>query len=95
MISRDSYDPSGIKVAVLLNGAALCTDIGCFDALERPALWSDAEASVDLVRFACHFNELPKVLQAGAWLIERVYRVGSNLIQLADRTCADMQKLTG
>lgn len=86
--------PSGLKVAVMLNGADLCTDIGCFDALERLFPRPAAEAPVDLVRLACHFHELPEALPAAAWLNERGYRVGFNLMQIADRTQAEVQELT-
>lgn len=86
--------PSGLKVAVMLNGADLCTDIGCFDALERLFPRPAAEAQVHLVRFACHFHELPKALPAAAWLNERGYRVGFNLMQIADRSHTEVQELT-
>ena len=86
--------PSGLKVAVMLNGADLCTDIGCFDAMERLFPRPAAEAPVDLVRFACHFHELPKALPAAVWLNERGYRVGFNLMQIADRTRAEVQEIT-
>jgi 4-hydroxy 2-oxovalerate aldolase len=86
--------PSGLKVAVMLNGVDLCTDIGCFDALERLFPRPAAETSVDLVRIACHFHDLPQALPASGWLNERGYRVGFNLMQIADRTHAQVQELT-
>jgi 4-hydroxy 2-oxovalerate aldolase len=88
------FIPSGLKVAVMMNGADLCTDIGCFGALERLFPSSAAETHVDLVRFACHFHELRKALPAAGWLKERGYRVGFNLMQIADRTKAEVQELT-
>jgi 4-hydroxy 2-oxovalerate aldolase len=86
--------PSGLKVAVMLNGADLCTDIGCLVAQERLFPRPAVEAPVDLVRLACHFHELPNALPAAAWLNERGYRVGFNLMQIADRTHSEVQKLT-
>ena len=91
---EDLQIPPGIKVAVMVNGADLCTRIGCIGALERlfprPAL----ETPVDLVRFACHLHELPNALPASGWLKDRGYRVGFNLMQIADRTHAEVQELT-
>ena len=86
--------PTGLLVAVMINGADLCSDIGCGGALERLFPRPSAESSIDLVRFACHFHELPKALPAAGWLNERGYRVGFNLMQIADRTRAQVQELT-
>lgn len=86
--------PSGLKLAVMMNGADLCTEIGCFGALKRLFPRVAAESPVDLVRFACHFHELPTALPAAGWLNERGYRVGFNLMQIGDHTHAQVQKLT-
>ena len=86
--------PSGLKLAVMLNGADLCTSIGCFGALEQLFPKSAAETSVDLVRIACHFIELPKALPAAGWLHQRGYRVGFNLMQIADSSHAQLRELT-
>ena len=48
---------------------------------------------VDLVRFACHFHELTNALYAANWLMDRGYRVGLNLMQITDRTQAEVQQL--
>jgi 4-hydroxy 2-oxovalerate aldolase len=85
--------PSGLIVAVMVNGADLFTDIGCFGALERLFPRPAMESSVDLVRFACHSHEFPKALPAAAWLGERGYRVGFNLMQIADLTQEQVQEL--
>ena len=47
-----------------------------------------------LVRFACHFRELPQALPAAGWLVERGYRVGFNLMQIADRSREEVRELT-
>jgi 4-hydroxy 2-oxovalerate aldolase len=77
--------PPSLTVAVMMNGSDLCTDIGCIGALEQLFPRSAADTPVDLVRFACHFHELPQALPAAGWLAERGYRVGFNLMQIADR----------
>lgn len=86
--------PPGLRVAVMINGADLCTDIGCFGALERLFPRNAKNTPVDLVRFACHFHELPKAFPAAAWLNERGYQVGFNLMQIADCTLVQVQELT-
>ena len=78
----------------MLNGADLCTDIGCFDALERLFPKTAADSSVDLVRIACHCSELPKALPAAGWLHNRGYRVGFNLMQIAGCTLPQIREIT-
>lgn len=86
--------PPGLTVAVMINGADLCTEIGCIGALERLFPRTAVETPVDLVRFACHFRELPEALPAAGWLVERGYRVGFNVMQIADRSHAEVRDLT-
>ena len=91
---RGLFIPEGLAVGVMVNGADLCTPLGCNAALEllfpEPAL----DTPVDLVRLACHFRELPQALPAARWLSERGYRVGINLMQIADRSQAEVNELT-
>ena len=86
--------PRDLTVSVMVNGADLCTDIGCVGALERLFPRRAAETKVELVRFACHFRELPEALPAAGWLTERGYRVGFNVMQIADRSQAEVRDLT-
>ncbi len=86
--------PSGVMVAVMMNGADLCTDMGCIGALERVFPRPAQESAVDLVRFACHFQEVPEALPAAGWLKERGYRVGINIMQIAERTNEHVRELT-
>src|SRR6056297_49838 len=86
--------PDGLTVAVMVNGADLCIDLGCEPALERLFPEQSKNTPVDLVRFACHFHEVPQVLPAAGWLVERGYRVGFNLMQIADRTQSEVEELT-
>ena len=86
--------PSELTVAVMVNGADLCTDIGCIDALERLFPRPAIETPVKIVRCACHFRELPKALPGAKWLTDRGYRVGFNVMQIADRTFEELTELT-
>jgi len=85
--------PEGMLVGVMVNGADLCTSLGCQPALERLFPEPAAESPVNLVRFACHFRELPQALPAAGWLSERGYRVGFNLMQIADRSEKEVREL--
>jgi 4-hydroxy 2-oxovalerate aldolase len=86
--------PAGLVVSVMMNGADLCTSIGCIGALELLFPHPATDSPVDLVRFACHFHEVPSALPAAGWLSERGYRVGFNLMQIADRTQEQVHELT-
>ena len=77
--------PEGLAVAVMVNGADLLTDIGMLPALEILFPEPAATSPVGIVRLACHFNEFASVLPAVDWLSARGFRVGFNLMQIADR----------
>lgn len=85
--------PNGLEVAVMMNGSDLCTDQGCIPVLERLFPVAKADTPVDIVRFACHYHELKTVLPAAGWLHDRGYRVGLNLMQIADRSQAEIADL--
>ena len=77
----------------MVNGSELYTDIGWQSAMERLFPEASDKTPVDLVRFACHFHELTNALYAANWLMDRGYRVGLNLMQITDRTQAEVQQL--
>lgn len=85
--------PSDLTVGVMVNGSDLCTDIGWKRALERLFPVTAADTPVELVRFACHFHELENALAGAAWLSKRGYRVGLNLMQIADRSQKEIRDL--
>lgn len=85
--------PEALQVAVMVNGADLLTDLGLEATLERLFPEPAASTPVDLVRFACHFREVKQVLPAVGWLTERGYRVGFNLMQIADRSREEVLEL--
>lgn len=78
--------PEGLKIGVMLNAADLLTDFGFEETLELLFPETAETAPVELVRFACHVHEFSSVLPAVGWLSERGYKVGFNLMQIADRT---------
>jgi 4-hydroxy 2-oxovalerate aldolase len=85
--------PADISVGVMVNGADLVTDIGWRAALEHLFPEDSQNTPLDLVRLACHFHEVPQALLAAEWLVERGYRVGLNLMQIADRTQSEVMEL--
>lgn len=85
--------PEDLQVAVMVNGADLLTDLGLEATLEHLFPEPAAAVPVDLVRLACHFREVKQVLPAVRWLTERGYRVGFNLMQIADRSREEVVEL--
>lgn len=79
--------PDSLAVGVMVNAAELLQD-GQVSTAALGALFPEpAQTSpVALVRIACHAHELAPALPAAAWLHERGYRVGFNLMQVADRS---------
>lgn len=86
--------PSGLKVAVMVNGADLYHEIGCIAVLERLFPNSATVSPLSVVRIACHFHEIQQALPAVAWLKERRYQVCLNLMQIADCSLQQIKEMT-
>ena len=78
--------PPGLSVSVMLNAADLFITDTLEETLERLFPVVADETPVSLVRFACHAREFVAALPAADWLSARGYRVGFNVMQIADRT---------
>ncbi len=85
--------PEGLQVAVMVNGSDMLTDLGLEPTLARLFPEPAHTTPVDLVRFACHVHEFERVLPAVGWLTDRGYRVGFNVMQIADRTETEVNAL--
>ena len=85
--------PTGFTMGVMVNGNELVSEVPQKEALERLFPNAAADSSVDLVRIACHVHEFEKALPAVTWLKERGYQVGFNLMQVADRSEAEVMAL--
>lgn len=85
--------PASLKIGVMVNAAELINHPqGVVEAAKL--LFSLASNSpVSLVRIACHIHEFEKSLEACLWLKKAGYTVGINLMQIADRTEAEIQKI--
>lgn len=85
--------PAGLTVGVMVNGCELVGEIPQLDALEKLFPNTATNSPVGLVRIACHVHEFAASLPAASWLKERGYKVGFNLMQVADRTEQDIKAL--
>lgn len=85
--------PDQLTVAVMVNASEFVGDDNPVAILKR-LFPVKAEASrVDLVRIACHVHEFAEALEAGVSLKSQGYRVGFNLMQIADRTEPEVEAL--
>ncbi len=85
--------PAGLTVGVMINGSELVGKVPQVEALERMFPNDAANSPVELVRIACHVHEFANSLPAVTWLKERGFKVGFNLMQVADRTEEEVKAL--
>jgi|GEM_PF-88684 len=78
--------PPGMKVCVMVNACELVSPDLSLENLSTLFPCGADDSPVGLVRIACHAHEFEKVLPASRWLQEHGYRVGFNLMQVADKT---------
>lgn len=86
--------PPGLvnKIGVMINGSEIANSETQTANLEK--LFNlRAESPVTLVRIACHVHEFVACLPAATWLKQQGYLVGFNIMQIADRTPADITQL--
>lgn len=82
--------PETLTVAVMVNGADLLKGPGVIQALETLFPEGPDTSPVRLVRVACHVHEMAAALPAANWLKDRGFAVGFNLMQIADRSHAEV-----
>lgn len=85
--------PSSLTVGVMINGAEL---VGVDQSAVLAQLFPEPASSspVKLVRVACHVHEFAEALPASLWLKERGFDVGFNLMQVAERSQAEIEALS-
>ena len=90
---QDLSIPEGLKIGVMVNASDLVNHpdgvVGALSLLFAPAV----DSPVSLVRIPCHFYEFEATLEGCRWLKEQGYRVGINLMQIADRSLAEVERL--
>ncbi|GAA4829710.1 aldolase catalytic domain-containing protein [Garicola koreensis] len=85
--------PTGLMVGVMVNAAELVGDTPREEVLERLFPASAEDSPVDLVRIASHVHEFEQALPAVNWLKTKGYKVGFNLMQVADRSEREVKEL--
>ncbi len=86
--------PPGLSIGVMVNAADLIEDgVLLQSRLERLFPEPASTTSVNLVRIACHIHEFATTLPVSHWLSDRGFRVGFNLMQIADRTEDEIKAL--
>lgn len=86
--------PNVLKVAVMINASEFVED-GKVDFDRLFLLFPNGvdRSRVSIVRIACHFHEFFAALPAASWLNDQGFFVGFNLMQIADRTLADVESV--
>ncbi|WP_404417442.1 aldolase catalytic domain-containing protein [Marinospirillum sp.] len=87
--------PHDLQLAVMVNGKELATESSQEQTLRLEQLFPSpaSQSSVQWVRLACHLHEFEQVLPASHWLKKQGYRVGFNLMQIADRSEQEITQL--
>lgn len=85
--------PAGLQVGVMVNASELVGEVELSEALQRLFPQAADESPVSLVRIASHVHEFRDALPAVVWLKKRGYRVGFNLMQIADRSEQEIKAL--
>ena len=85
--------PAGLRMGVMVNASEIVNHpegvIPALKKLFRPA----NESPVALVRLACHIHEFEAALPGCEWLKQQGYKVGINLMQIADRAPAEVEEI--
>ena len=87
--------PESLTLGVMVNAGELVGAADQQEALGRLFPRRASDSPVSLVRVACHVHEFRQALPAVNWLRERGYRVGFNLMQVADRSREELAELAG
>ena len=85
--------PPAVQVGVMVNANELLGELPLEQALQRLFPLPADASPVSLVRIACHLHEFGRALPAAQWLKTQGYRVGFNLMQMADREDAEVVAL--
>lgn len=85
--------PESLDVAVMVNASELVGDLPLPEVLSV-LFPNDAKSSpVKVVRIACHVHEFKAALPSATWLKDNGFKVGFNLMQVADRSQHEVENL--
>jgi 4-hydroxy 2-oxovalerate aldolase len=85
--------PSNLDIGVMVNASELLSPGLSLDNLSALFPHNSDDSPVGLVRIACHAHEFEQALPASQWLQQKGYRVGFNLMQVADKTHDEIKQL--
>jgi 4-hydroxy 2-oxovalerate aldolase len=85
--------PAGLKIGVMMNAAELIRHPAGPVAAIKLIFTAAKHSPVTLVRFACHVHEFEATLPVCALLKEMGYQVGINLMQVADRSAQEIERI--
>lgn len=85
--------PEGLKLGVMINAVELVGEKPLSDVLKVLFPENADTSPISLVRIASHVHEFKKALPAVHWLKERGFKVGFNLMQVADRSEGEIKAL--
>ncbi len=96
--SRDEFIaaldiPASLRVGVMVNAAELVKHADGVVEAARQLFAERDKSPVELVRVACHVHEVEFALPACDWLKSVGYRVGLNLMQVADRSDQEIRSI--
>ena len=86
--------PKGLqnKIGVMVNGSEIANKDSQIDLLKK--LFNvQSKSPVSLVRVACHFDQFVACLPCSIWLKEKGYKVGFNIMQIADRSDEEIEEI--
>lgn len=85
--------PEGLRIGVMVNASELLRHADGWQDAAAQLFVSAGQSPVALVRLACHVHEFAEALPACDWLKAQGYRVGINLMQVADRQPQEIEAL--
>jgi len=85
--------PDDVLIGVMVNASELLSGSQIEHVLESLFPLPAERSCVDLVRIACHLQEVNGALKAVSWLKERGYIVGINLMQIAGQARVTVSEL--
>ena len=83
--------PDGLKLGVMVNVAELSRHPDGVSKALGGLFTESSDSPVSLVRLACHFDEFDTALDACSWLQRKGYLVSLNIMQVADRSEAEIE----
>ncbi len=85
--------PGSLLVGVMVNASELVGARSLVDRLQQLFPRCAADSPVSVVRIACHIHEFDEAVEASGWLQSVGYRVGFNLMQVADRAQDEIEAI--